>query len=125
VGVLRNAAGHVLLCRRRADVRYPLKWEFPGGKIEPGESPVEALVRELREELGISALDCAPFHREHAAYADGGRFAVAFYTVTRWLGDPAALDAAAIEWVPVCELSSYDVIEGSRAVCEMLSNAGE
>ena len=53
-GVLERD-GKILICRRRADQPHPLKWEFPGGKLETGESPAAALIRELREELGIES----------------------------------------------------------------------
>jgi 8-oxo-dGTP diphosphatase len=54
-GLIRDGERRVLLARRRADQPMPDKWELPGGKVEPGESPVEALRRELREELGCDA----------------------------------------------------------------------
>ena len=49
--------GRVLITQRRADQALPLQWEFPGGKVEPGEAPVAALVRELREEIGVEVAD--------------------------------------------------------------------
>jgi 8-oxo-dGTP diphosphatase len=54
-GLIVDAAGRVLITQRRATDALPLAWELPGGKVEPGEAPVDALVRELREELGIAA----------------------------------------------------------------------
>lgn len=55
VAAIIERGGLVLVCRRREDGAHPLKWEFPGGKVELGESPEDALRRELREELGIAA----------------------------------------------------------------------
>ena len=66
-GVLERD-GKILICRRRADQPHPLKWEFPGGKIEAGESPEFALMRELREELGIEATAGAELMRYEFAY---------------------------------------------------------
>jgi 8-oxo-dGTP diphosphatase len=54
-GLITAADGRVLLTQRRADQSLPLAWEFPGGKMEPGESPEQALARELREEIGVQA----------------------------------------------------------------------
>src|ERR1700744_448505 len=61
--------GRILICRRRPDQAHALKWEFPGGKVEPGESPAQALIRELHEELGIQAETGAELMRYEFAYA--------------------------------------------------------
>src|SRR5215471_12178434 len=64
---LIEQGGRILLARRKADVPYPLLWEFPGGKVEPGEDPKDCVVREIREELGIevavAGIYDAVFHR--------------------------------------------------------------
>ncbi|MBL7998773.1 MAG: NUDIX domain-containing protein, partial [Candidatus Kapabacteria bacterium] len=71
----------VLLCRRKKDDRYGLMWEFPGGKVEEGETAFEAVERECTEELGIMILDAHLVRHESADYADGGSFRVEFYVV--------------------------------------------
>jgi len=55
VAAILERAGRILICRRRPDQLHPLKWEFPGGKVEAGEAPAQALERELEEELGLTA----------------------------------------------------------------------
>ena len=105
-GVVRRD-GQVMLCQRRPEVHNGLKWEFPGGKIEPGESPEEALARELREELGIEVdvghIRDAVFYR----YPDRDVL-VLFYGCRIRAGEPRALDCNAIEWALPERLSGYD-----------------
>ena len=94
-------SGRVLLTQRKHGTHLADLWEFPGGKVEPGEDPKDALVRELREELGIDVLVrdavCVTFHR----YEDAGKTVLLlFYEVTRRPGspDPRALEVAALRW---------------------------
>lgn len=94
-------SGRVLLTQRKRGAHLADLWEFPGGKVEQGEDPKEALVRELREELGleveVGGAVCVTFHR----YEDAGKAVLLlFYDVTRKLGssDPRALDVAAFRW---------------------------
>ena len=72
-GVLERD-GKILICRRRADQPHPLKWEFPGGKLEAGESPEAALIRELREELGIESEAGSEIMRYEFAYPGSNPF---------------------------------------------------
>lgn len=69
----------VLICQRRKNSRYGLKWEFPDGKIKPRETPQECLVRELREELNINAEIDRLFWREQHTYSDGASFEIFFF----------------------------------------------
>lgn len=97
---LVDGEGRVLLQRRAADRHMAGLWEFPGGKLEPGEVPEAALVRELREELGIEAeaADLAP-----AAFAtaplERRHLILLLYICRKWRGDPQPLDAAELKWV--------------------------
>src|SRR5438552_1892129 len=93
--------GKVLLTQRKRGTHLADSWEFPGGKVEAGEDPKDALVRELREELGIEVLVgdvvCVTFHR----YDDAGKAVLLlFYEVTRTpeSPDPCALDVAGMRW---------------------------
>jgi 8-oxo-dGTP diphosphatase len=128
VGILR-AEGKVLACQRRRAGAYPLKWEFPGGKIEPGESPTQALRRELREELGVEASIGSEFHRQDWVYPEGspkrdGSFRVFYFLVEGFSGTVANQAFEQIRWVTLQELAHLDILEGNRAAVDML-NANE
>ena len=112
--------GHVLLAQRAADVPYPLRWEFPGGKVNPGESPEEALRRELAEELNVTAHVGEELWRTDVDYPDGNRFRLLFYRV--WWEAPAEARSgvAQLSWVPLSALERYDVLEGDREFCIVL-----
>ena len=107
VAAVIEREGRVMLCQRRPGAHNALKWEFPGGKIEPGESPEEAMARELREELGIEVgvgrIRDAVYHR----YADR-EVLVLFYGCRVRSGEPRTLDCNAIAWVLPEQLSEYD-----------------
>ncbi|HTY60028.1 MAG TPA: (deoxy)nucleoside triphosphate pyrophosphohydrolase [Bacteroidota bacterium] len=128
VGILRSD-GKVLACQRRRNAVYPLKWEFPGGKVEPGESPAEALRRELREELGIEATPGAEIHRQEWVYPDGvadpkkdGSFRVFYFLVDRYTGVPANHAFEEIRWVTLPELRRLDILEGNGEAVDKLLN---
>jgi 8-oxo-dGTP diphosphatase len=97
--------GRVLIAERPPGKAMAGLWEFPGGKIEPGEMPETALIRELREELGITVKpDClAPFTFASHAYANF-HLLMPLYLCRRWDGTPAAREHSAIKWVKPREL---------------------
>ena len=90
-------AGEFLLAQRPEGKPYPGYWEFPGGKIEPGEDPRAALVRELREELGIEAEEAWPWITRRYTYTHA-TVRLHFFRVTRWRGEPQPLEDQAIRW---------------------------
>ena len=97
-GALIAADGRVLMHRRRLGKQHGGLWEFPGGKVETGESRERALVRELEEELGITVAT-ADLEAIAAVSDESPGGAVLFlYTITRWAGDPRCLDGEAIGW---------------------------
>lgn len=89
-----------LMQRRPAHKAHGGLWEFPGGKVEPGEAPAAALVRELAEELGIAAeVDaCRPLCFAEVPRDSGGTLLMLLYVVERWTGEPRALEADALVW---------------------------
>lgn len=102
---LVDGEGRVLLQQRAAGRAMAGLWEFPGGKVEAGETPEEALVREIAEELGL-ALDAAALVPAGFASAPlGGRHMILLlYLCREWRGEPAALDAAALRWATTGEM---------------------
>ena len=117
-------AGNVLLGQRRKSDRHPFKWEFPGGKVEPGESPQQALVRELREELGVQAVAGTEIARYTYDYPNGASVHLLFYAVSSYEGEPAARVFEQIDWRPIHTLPSVDFLEGDFDFVRRLA-AGE
>ena len=116
--------GHVLICQRKRG-RHALKWEFPGGKVEVGESPQAALARELREELAIEARIGEEIHRHDVRYGDGPLIHLMFYRVTDFSGEPANLVFAQMVWETHKKLPEYDFLEGdSEFVRKLADQAG-
>ncbi|MBY9064590.1 (deoxy)nucleoside triphosphate pyrophosphohydrolase [Sphingomonas yunnanensis] len=97
---LLDPAGRCLMQQRPAGKRHGGLWEFPGGKVEPGESPVEALVRELAEELAVTVEPAALMPLSFAADAapDACPLVMLLYVARAWLGEPRPLAAAALRW---------------------------
>lgn len=106
----------VLLCQRKPIARYGLKWEFPGGKVEPGETVMACLRRELREELSIEAAIGELFHQQQYVYPDSGSFDVWFYRVPSYTGQLRNMVFETIRWVPLHLLGDYDILEGNHDV---------
>ena len=105
--------GRVMLCQRLPDAHNPLKWEFPGGKLEPGENPEAALARELREELDISVVVGHVRDVVFFRYPDRDVL-VLFYGCEIVSGEPATLDCNAIAWAAPEELGQYDFTGADR-----------
>ena len=104
--------GRVLICRRRLDQDHPGKWEFPGGKLEPGEQPAESLRRELREELGIEAAIGPEITRYEYRYAGRKPIRLVFFRVTAFAGEPDYSQFGEVAWAPPTDLPGYDFLEG-------------
>jgi mutator protein MutT len=106
--------GCVLACQRPPGGHHPGKWEFPGGKVEPGENLQQALQRELREELGIDVTVGPALWRTEHQYPGRQRFTLTFFLVSDYAGAIANAAFALVRWVPFKALHEYDFLEGDR-----------
>jgi 8-oxo-dGTP diphosphatase len=104
--------GRILVGQRRKADRHPLKWEFPGGKVEHGETPQQALVRELREELQIDATVGSELARYEHDYPSGSRVHLLFFAVSQFNGNPTARVFEQICWTDLRDLPGLDFLEG-------------
>lgn len=123
VGIIMKD-GRVLACQRKRDAQYPLKWEFPGGKLEDGETPAETVVRELQEELEIDAIVERELHRQEWVYPDGkddSSFKVFYLLIRAFNGTPVNRAFEQVRWVTPEELSTMDILEGNREMVDILS----
>jgi 8-oxo-dGTP diphosphatase len=113
--------GRVLLAQRPADKAMGGLWEFPGGKMEPGEAPESALIRELREELGIAVKEAclAPFTFASHAYTDF-HLLMPLYLCRRWEGTPQPLEHQALKWVRPKDMASYPMPPADLPLLPML-----
>jgi 8-oxo-dGTP diphosphatase len=113
--VLEDAAGRVLLAQRPAAAHQGGLWEFPGGKVEPGETAGEALRRELREEIAIELLAHRPLIRVRHAYADR-TVVLDVHRVTSCAGEATGLEGQPLAWVALDELERYPMPAADRPV---------
>jgi 8-oxo-dGTP diphosphatase len=119
-GILRDGE-RLLICQRLAGTRFGLKWEFPGGTMEAGESPEACLRRELSEELGVEAEVGPRVHEVEHCYSNGVAVHLLFFRVTRFQGIPANRVFERMAWVLPDELLGYDFLEADRPLVERLA----
>lgn len=116
--------GALLVCQRRRDAAFALQWEFPGGKLETGESSKAALRRELGEELGVVAEIGAELYRTQHEYPGVYEVLLVFYHVARFSGEPHNYAFEQIRWVEPKRLPAFDFLEGDAELIGLL-NRGE
>ena len=121
VAAVIERGGQILIAQRKNLGHHPLKWEFPGGKVEPGETPEAAVIRELQEELGIAARIDRELLRYEYEYPGRGRILLIFYRVVDFGGTPQNLDFEQFRWERPVMLGDYDFLEGDREFIARLS----
>ncbi|HUP02621.1 MAG TPA: (deoxy)nucleoside triphosphate pyrophosphohydrolase [Bryobacteraceae bacterium] len=112
VAAILERGADVLICRRTPRQAHALKWEFPGGKVEPGETPQQALARELEEELGIRGACGSEVDRYLYEYPGKPPIELIFLRVDAFEGEPANLIFQEIRWAPRRKLREFDFLEG-------------
>jgi len=123
VAAIIERQGRILVGQRRPDQSHPLKWEFPGGKVEPGETPGQALTRELDEELAIRNARGTEITRYEFAYPGKNPILLIFHRVTEFEGEPQNLIYREIRWEPRAQLPTFDFVEGDRAFIQAFTAA--
>ena len=118
-GLLRDGE-LILVCQRRATAVHPLRWEFPGGKLERGESADACLQRELHEELGIDATVGARIASIEHRYPDGPHVRVHFFAVASHRGTIENKVFERIEWRELGRLSELDFLDADRPLVALL-----
>jgi len=121
VAALIVQKGKILVCQRTRHQTMPLKWEFPGGKIEPGEQPRDALRRELDEELGIDAKVGEEVARIQHKYPNGGAVELRFYLVHEFKGEIENRIFRDLQWSDRKMLPTFDFLEADLQLVKDLA----
>lgn len=111
----------LLVCQRTRHQSMPLKWEFPGGKVEPGEGAQDALYRELEEELGIRATIGPHVTTIHHTYNGGAAFELHFFLVREFAGEIQNRIFREVRWAERSELPNFDFLEADIALVRDLA----
>jgi 8-oxo-dGTP diphosphatase len=120
-GVLRDCDGRILIAQRPAGKHMAGFWEFPGGKIAPGESGEQALARELTEELGVAVERCHPLLQLRHDYSDRV-VELDVFVVDNYQGIPMSREAQALKWVMASELIREPLLPADRPIVDALNS---
>ena len=112
VAAIIRRGGRILICRRSAKQAHALKWEFPGGKVEEGESPPQALCRELQEELAVRTRIGDEVERYEFRYPGKSPILLIFHAVTEFTGEPRNRIFQELQWAEPKLLPEFDFLEG-------------
>jgi len=113
--------GKLLVCQRTKHQTMPLKWEFPGGKIEEGEQPRDAMRRELEEELGINAEVGDEVARIRHTYNGGSQVELRFFLVPKFRGELENRIFRDVRWVERAKLPDYDFLDADRELVQEIA----
>ena len=120
VAVIVNQHEQILISKRSAVQHQGDKWEFPGGKVEQGETSRQALNREIREELGLNILSADLLTIITHQYSDK-KVQLDVYQVSDWQGEPKPLEAQPIRWVEKGELHQYEFPQANVEILKLLA----
>jgi 8-oxo-dGTP diphosphatase len=122
VGIIERADRRILIGQRRKTDSSPLKWEFPGGKLEEGETPEVALARELQEELGVTLTKCIELGRVQHKYTDREEvLEIRFFAAAVESYEVQAVTFEQIDWVLPRELGQYDFLAANKQIIARLA----
>jgi 8-oxo-dGTP diphosphatase len=125
VAAVIRRSGQILIGQRKQNDRHGLKWEFPGGKVEPGETPRMALRRELQEELRVQAKVGDEIGRYECNYPGRSPIILIFFDVPAFEDEPVGKEFEQIRWVKPEELESFDFLDGDRDIVRRLARQRE
>ncbi len=124
VAALIVQSNRLLICQRRKGGPFALKWEFPGGKVERGEGLLQALSRELREELEIEVPSASEIFRHSHCYRDSTEVELVFFRVDEFKGEIVNKVFHDVRWVALQELPQLDFLDGDLPLIERLVSNG-
>ena len=122
VAAILQREGLILIGQRKPEQSHPLQWEFPGGKVEPGESPEQAVARELEEELSIRPRDLCEIARYQFTYPGKAPIELIFFRVSAHDGCLRNVIFQDLRWEPKEKLVEFDFVEGDRDFLRELYN---
>jgi 8-oxo-dGTP diphosphatase len=123
-GLIVGDDGRVLITRRRDDQPLGGQWEFPGGKLEAGETPTAGLARELREELGVEVVVGRVWEVLHHAYPDFDLLMIVYRCRLAPAAAPRAVEVAALAWCRPAELGDYAILPADAPLVDRLRVEG-
>ena len=122
--IVRAADGKILITQRRADQALPLQWEFPGGKVEPGEPPEAALARELREEIGIEVEIGRIWDVLFHAYPEYDVYMLVYRCAPKPSQEPQCVEVRDLAWCRPEALGRYDILPADAPLIARLRAEG-
>ena len=120
IAIVKNEQGQFLITRRQKGQHLAGKWEFPGGKVEDNESLEDAMIRELKEEVGLTVLDYSLFDSLVFQY-DQLIVSLNFYLVNQFIGQAKGLEGQELKWVKLTDFANYEFPKANISVIKKLS----
>ncbi len=119
VGVIENSAQKILLAKRHEHLHQGGKWEFPGGKVESAETTAQALIRELKEEVGLDVLNTTPMMEIHHDYGDK-KVILDIHWVKDFSGTAQGLEGQAVQWVAKQDLVNFEFPAANKTIVDKI-----